>query len=351
MVCHVEPTPITVVDDDPALRELLANALPKWNYVPQLAADAEQAFDVFQAHPTPILLTDLHMPGRGGMWLVEEVRKRWPETLTVVLTASKDLDAAIHCLNAGARRYLLKPFDLEQIRGVLAEVVAAWQRRRERSLEQRRLEEIVSRQTRRARGLFLSGIESLFAALEARDPYISGHSQRVRHYALALGRKLKLEEKQLRQLSLAAKLHDIGKVAIPEGVLHKAGVLTEEERLVIQAHAVIGADIVRPLVRNRAVLAAIRGHHERIDGQGYPDGLVGHEIPVLARVISIADCFDALTSARPYRGQLSRVRAVEVLHEVAGTQLDAGFVPHFVELLADNPYLAPTSVPAQEYTV
>jgi len=333
-------TAVTVVEDDPAIRTLLADALARWNFHPQLADSAESALELLHRQPTPILLTDLRMPGRDGVWLVREVRNRWPEIVTFVVTGAHDLDDAIQCLNAGARRYFLKPFDLSELREALERALDGLVQRRERAQQQRRLEAIVRKQTQRARATFLSGIESLFLALEARDPYISGHSQRVRRYALALARALGLTRVELRQISLAAKLHDIGKVAIPEHILHKTTALTEEERLTIQAHPVIGEEIIRPIVRNRAVLAAIRGHHERIDGDGYPDGLVGDAIPFFARLLGVVDCYDALTTNRPYRAQLSIIRAVGVLNEVAATQLDSELVRVFVRLLADRPRLS-----------
>src|SRR4029077_19378264 len=139
---------------------------------------------------------------------------------------------------------------------------------------------------------------------EARDAYTSGHSLRVRLYSLKLADALGLNPRERKLLSLAATLHDIGKVGIPEAVLNKPGPLNEQEYRVIQEHPVIGERILTPIIRNKTVLAVIRGHHERMDGRGYPDGLAGTEIHLLARVLTVADCFDAMTTSRAYRGAL-----------------------------------------------
>src|SRR5207249_8296744 len=161
----------------------------------------------------------------------------------------------------------------------------------------------------------------------------SGHSLRVRSYVLRLADALGLDRRLRRQLGLAAKLHDIGKVGLPENVLNKTGALTPQELLVVREHPVIGERILAPIIRSRRVLAAIRGHHERFDGQGYPDGLRGEAIPLLARILTVADCFDAMTSVRAYRDALSWNDAKEVLRQGAGTQFDPAFVKPFLAAL------------------
>jgi response regulator RpfG family c-di-GMP phosphodiesterase len=320
------------VDDEPALLQMLVRVAELWGFVPQPASSAEAGLRVQAERPAPIVLTDLRMPGRGGVWLAKEVRQRWPETVVLVLTGEHDTDLAIECLNAGAQRYLSKPPCLHDLRTALNVAAELVRLRRERAQYQEHLEATVSRQTRRIRRLYLSGIESLVLALEARDPYTAGHSQRVRRYAVALGRRLGLPLPELRRLSLAAKLHDVGKVGVPEAILNKPDRLTPAEQQLIQRHPVLGEEILRPIIRSRAVLAAIRGHHERLDGLGYPDGLAGAHIPRLARLISVVDCFDALTSARPYREALPLGEAAELMRAAAGDQLEPEYVETWLEI-------------------
>jgi putative two-component system response regulator len=330
-------TAVTVVDDEPVVRDVLVRAARSWSYDCQAADSAEQALEVLARRPTPILVTDLRMPGQGGVWLVREARRRWPEMAIIVLTAGQDGVAARQCLEAGADLFFVKPVKLDEFHHALERTRQAHQQRQVEARYRRRLERAVRKQTLRVRRTFLSAIDSLVRTMEERDPYTAGHSRRVRAYSLRLGRVLGLDDRQMRELSLAAKLHDIGKVGVPEAVLNKPAPLTPDEMDAVRKHPIIGERILRSIVRNRAVLAAIRGHHERIDGTGYPDGLKGSKIPLLARVITVADCFDALTSARAYRAPLSPAQALEALHAAAGTHFQPEFVRAFAELAPGLP--------------
>jgi HD-GYP domain-containing protein (c-di-GMP phosphodiesterase class II) len=156
---------------------------------------------------------------------------------------------------------------------------------------------------------------------------------RVRRFAIRLSKQLGLSPRQCKQINLAAKLHDIGKLGLPESILNKHGSLTAKERALVAEHPVIGERILTPIIRSQTVLAAIRGHHERWDGGGYPDGLHGQHISLEARVIAIADCFDAVTSSRAYRQAIPREHALELIRAGAGTQFDPGLVPAFLQLL------------------
>jgi HD-GYP domain-containing protein (c-di-GMP phosphodiesterase class II) len=154
----------------------------------------------------------------------------------------------------------------------------------------------------------------------------------VRAYCLCLADALHLDDRQRRLLSLAAQLHDIGKVAVPDAILRKPAALAADEESVVRAHPVTGERILAPIVRSRAVLAAVRGHHERLDGSGYPDGLAGDRVPLLARLLAIPDCFDALTSQRAYRAALPAGQALGILQAGAGTHFDPELVRAFVSV-------------------
>jgi HD-GYP domain-containing protein (c-di-GMP phosphodiesterase class II) len=169
----------------------------------------------------------------------------------------------------------------------------------------------------------------LVRALQAHDPGTAQHSLRVRSYALRLAHALELDCRQLHQLTMAARLHDVGKVGIPSAVLLKPGSLTPSEYSLVQTHPVVGERLLSPFIADPVILAIIRHHHEHFDGAGYPDGLAGHEIPFLARLIAIADCFDALTSVRPYRDALPRQAALDHLRSEAGKQFDSYLVETF----------------------
>jgi response regulator RpfG family c-di-GMP phosphodiesterase len=327
---------VTVVDDEPWMVDVLVRAARSWHYRCQSAINAEEALQLLQQQPTPIVVTDLRMPGRGGLWLVQEIRRRWPEIHVIVVTAGHDNDAAIDCLHAGAQRYFLKPINLDEFRHALAMTLRTYRLEGERERYRQLLEERVRHRTRQLRQTYLSAIDSLVRTLEARDPYTTGHSLRVRRYSLRLARAIGLDRQQCHQLSLAAKLHDIGKVGIPEEILNKPARLTEEEFSLVREHPIIGERILSPTIRCPAILAAIRGHHERVDGTGYPDGLRAPKLPLLARIISIVDCFDALTTSRAYRDALPPFQALDILRAGAGTQFDPALVQTFVDVAAGS---------------
>jgi response regulator RpfG family c-di-GMP phosphodiesterase len=332
MQANPVPLAVTVVEDEPMAQDVLVRAAQSWHYECQSASTAEQAMELLERNLTPVVVTDLRMPGRGGLWLIRQIRQRWPEVGIIVLTAGHDPEATSECLQAGAHHYFFKPIKLDEFRHVLETTLRTYHEEREKGKQKRELERAVRRQTRRVRTTVLLAITSLSQAMEERDPYTAGHSRRVRYYSMELARAAGLDRKQLKQLSLAAQLHDIGKVAVPDAILHKPGKLTPEEYAVVREHPVTGERILKPVLRSRVVLAAIRGHHERIDGAGYPDRLRGSEIPLLGRLISIPDVFDALTTSRAYRDALPVHEALTIIRDGAGTQFDPDLARVFLQI-------------------
>jgi putative two-component system response regulator len=329
---NLSPVTVTVVDDEPLAQDVLIRAARSWDYQCQAASTAEQALKLLEQSRTPIVVTDLLMPGRGGIWLIQQIRRRWPEISIIVLTAGHNPESADECLRAGAHHYFFKPIKLDEFRHVLETTWRDYHSQQENLAYRRKLERAIRKQTRRVRGTFLSAIASLVRTVEERDPYTAGHSRRVRFFALQLADAIGLPDRERKLLSLAATLHDIGKVAIPDAILNKPGALTKEEEAAVRQHPVIGERILTPIVRNRRILAGIRGHHERMDGSGYPDGLRGDQIPFLARLIAIPDCFDALTTSRAYRAALPLSQAMGILCAGAGSHFDPDLVRIFLRL-------------------
>jgi response regulator RpfG family c-di-GMP phosphodiesterase len=313
-------------------QDVLVRAARSWHFACQSAATAEQALELLEQSLTPIVVTDLRMPGLGGLWLVREIRRRWPEVGIIVLTAGHDPEATNECLQAGAHHYFFKPIKLDEFRHVLETTWRTYHLEQENSRRRDELERAVRRQTHRVRRTFLSAITSLARTVEERDHYTAGHSRRVRNYSLHLARAIGLDRKQCRLLSLAAQLHDIGKIAIPDAILHKPTRLDADEFAIVREHPTAGERILTPVVRNRLVLSAIRGHHERLDGSGYPDGLRGNQIPLLARLIAIPDVFDALTTSRAYRNALPVEQALAILRDGSGNHFDPDLTRTFLEL-------------------
>jgi putative nucleotidyltransferase with HDIG domain len=323
-----------VVDDEPHLRRVLVRLMLGEGYECRQAASGTEALALLEAEPAHVVLSDLRMPGMDGTELLRHVRERWPDTAVIMITAVADVDAAVACLSMGAMAYLSKPFHIEEVR---ASVRSALERRRlviENREYQQRLEERVAEQARRLEDLFLASMESLAEVLEIKDPYTHGHSVRVAHYASAIARELGFEDGKLRDVKLGSRLHDIGKIGVREAVLNKPGPLTDEEYRHVMTHPEIGARLLAPLLRDApSVLNIVRSHHERYDGKGIPDGIAGENIPLEARIAAVADSFDAMTSARPYRSGLSMEATLDELRRFSGIQFDPTCVAAFERVL------------------
>jgi len=287
--------------------------------------------------------------------LLREIITRWPDTAVIVVTAVAEVESAVTCLQMGALDYVAKPFHLDEVR---ARVSQALDKRRliiENHSYQQGLEVRVEAQARRIEELFLEGVHALVFALEAKDAYTRGHSMRVANYSVEIARALGLDKDLIDTIALGAELHDVGKIGVSESVLHKAGKLSEAEYRHIMEHTVIGARILGPLMRDApGALAIVRSHHERLDGSGFPDGLKGDVIPLEARLVSVADAFDAMTSVRPYRPSLSVKHAMRELEEGKGVQFDAEVVNAFLKAFAEiatlpipTPQLQPLRLPTR----
>ena len=317
-----------VVDDEERLRQVLTHVMRRDGFQCIEASNGIEALEQLQRYPVSLVLTDLRMPGMDGMELLRQVRARHSDVAVMMITAVPDVQAAVECLAIGAMDYLTKPFYLEEIR---ARVTQAMDRRRlilENRDYQERLKERVELQASRLEQMFLAGVQALAEALELKDPYTRGHSVRVSQYSSILARALQLEDDVVRQIELGGHVHDIGKIGVREAVLNKTEKLTEEEYEHIMIHPLVGWRVLAPLLGDAPIaLNIVRSHHERMDGRGIPDGLVGDTIPLEARIVAVADAIDAMTSGRPYRGkELTLDEALEELQRNAGTQFDAQIV-------------------------
>lgn len=326
-----------IVDDEPAVRRAVRRMLEAQRFTCLEAGSGREALAVLAGTgELPLIVSDLRMPGLDGMGLLTEVRRRFPDTAVVMLSGMAETSVAVECLHLGAADFLTKPVAVAEMH---ARVTRALEKRAlvmQNRHYQATLERRVQEQAERIRELFLEGVQMLARALEAKDPCLRGHSIRVSRYAVATARRLGLGEAAVEQIRIGGELHDIGKIGTREAVLQKPGALTEEERHQICAHPVLGERMLAPLARESpGVLRVVRSHHERVDGAGFPDGLQGEAIPLEARIVAVADAFDAMTSERPYRGPRAPAAALHELREVSGTQLDAEAVDAFAAALGD----------------
>jgi putative two-component system response regulator len=320
---------LLITDDEAAIRKLLCSKLSREGYQCKDADCAERALGVLGADPIALVMLDVKMPGKSGIELLPEIKRDYPDTAVIMATAVDDISVAIGCLKQGADDYVCKPFNLEE---VCLSVQRALEKRH-LQLEirdyQQYLEERIEEQTGQIRMLFLGAIEALVSALEAKDKYTGGHSRRVADIALALGKELGLSAKDMEDLRWGSLLHDIGKIAVDQVIQNKPGKLTREEYEHIMTHVAVGVEIVRPVV-NRKIAEMIEHHHDRYDGGGLNQVIDGDEIPLGARILAVADSFDAMISDRPYRSAMPMERIVDEIKRCAGTQFDPGVVAAFI---------------------
>lgn len=325
---------VLVVDDDEALRGLLSIILEEAGCAVETASSVAAARAALLRDPVHLVLTDYTMPGEDGHQLLTFIRKSFPEVPTLVMTGVDDAVLACSLIRDGADDFIRKPFLPQDLTRVLGQILA----RRER--DSRWAQELTG-------GVLGETINALAAAVEAKDPYTANHSERVTFLALALGRAVGLDGEELCVLEHASRLHDVGKIGVPEAVLHKTTRLDEEEWAAIRRHPVLGAEIIGRVGMFHHVARVVRHHHERFDGAGYPDGLAGEQIPLLSRILTVVDAFDALTSDRAYRPAFDPDEALRILAANAGAQFDARLVDLFTrqqrqlaQLLPELPALA-----------
>ena len=291
---------VLVVDDyEPNLRGL-GLLLERADYAVLTATNGRDALDIVKRERPDLVLLDVLMPGISGLDVCAELKRSDETRLTpvVLISGQQERQTRLAGLEAGADDFLNKPIDPEELQT------------RVRSLMRlKRLTDDLDS----AASLFLT----LGRIIEARDPCTEGHCERLTDYATALGRQLDLDQADLEALNRGAFLHDVGKIAIPDRVLLKRGKLTRKEYDLMKRHPAIGDDLCRTVRSFEAVRPIVRHHHERLDGRGYPDGLAGDRIPLLAQIVSIVDVFDALTSDRPYRKALPTATAYQMMRDNA----------------------------------
>jgi len=295
---------ILIVEDDAAIRQVLTDLLGAFGYHIMEAESAERAIEFLNVVAPDLILTDVNMGTMSGIELCKHVKAdpRYQLTPVVMLTAVADLNTRVAGLAVGADDFFSKPVDFGELRTRLAALLRV---------------KLLLDQLERAEGV----ITTLALTIEARDTYTSGHCERLARYAVALGQALGVGETMLRDLRLGGYLHDLGKIAVPDGILLKPGPLDAIERERIQMHPGVGADLVLGLRSLEGVRPIMRYHHEKWNGSGYPDGLEGEAIPLGARIISVVDVYDALHSERPYKPAFSHEVSVSILRQ----ETDAGF--------------------------
>ena len=322
---------VLVVDDEEFLRSIVRERLEIAGYSVEEASNGDEALSMLESRgPYNVLLTDIRMPGMDGITLLGEWQKKSPGTAGIVMSAYSELDTAVHALKMGACDYITKPFNFD----VLLITIENSLRKKdlERQLDDYRtnLEKKVKEQTDIINSMYVRSIDAMIKALEAKDFYTRGHSQRVTLYSMAIAEELGMKGQELEDLYRASVLHDLGKIGVREAILNKPGKLSEEEFAEIVRHPGTAVRILEPIPFFHPLLPAILHHHERFDGKGYPSRLAGRNIPLASRIMTIADTFDAMTSTRAYRKALPVAEAIAEIRRCSGTQFDPDIVPAFL---------------------
>jgi len=329
-------TRVVVVDEDPSTVASLVNALSCCGYEVEGAQAPSEALRILERNPARLLVTALHMTEMDGDKLFGYAQRRDPDIAVLLLISQHhDTQRAVDCLKKGADDFLRKPFELIEA-AVRARSILE---HRQLKLQNRALMDAAARNqidpSPVAAGMAQDALAAFISALESKDEFTRDHSSRVSELSARIAIQMKPREISFQtEVRLGGLLHDIGKIGIRETVINKPAALTPNEFAEVQRHPVIGETILKPVVANAGVLTIVRNHHERWDGGGYPDGIAGQSISLGARIVAVADSFDAMTSARPYRIGMSQERAVEILREGANTQWDRSVVNAFVTLVA-----------------
>ena len=322
---------VLVVDDEEFLRSIVRERLELAGYIVEEASNGIGALDMLESRgPYNVLLTDIRMPVMDGIALLGEWGKRSPGTAGIVMSANAELDTAVHALKMGACDYITKPFNFDVL--LITIENALRKKDLERQLDDYRvnLEEKVKEQTDIINSMYVRSIDAMIKALEAKDFYTRGHSQRVTLYSMAIATELEMTGQEMEDLHRASVLHDLGKIGVREAVLNKPGRLTGKEFEEIVRHPETAVRILEPIPFFLPLLPAIMHHHERFDGKGYPSRLAGRDIPLASRIMTIADTFDAMTSTRAYRKALPVSVAIDEVRRCSGTQFDPEIVPAFL---------------------
>jgi putative two-component system response regulator len=355
---------ILIVDDERGPRESLRMILTPHHRVLQSESGAE-ALEILRSERVDLMTLDLNMPGMMGDDLMRTVRAEFPEVEIIVITGCGSVESAAEGIRHGICDYLQKPFDVVQVTAAVVRALSRHTARTRLSSFLKELGSVVGRdreasailndvqRSQKMRGqlgdlLQVSGsdpeqelapsqtvefLEVLAETIETKDRFMRGHARRVAFYAGLIADRLDISEEDRENVRIAAFLHDLGKVGVPTDLLLRAGALDKAERTLVEQHPEIGARLIAPLNVAPSTSLAIRHHHEWWDGSGYPDGLAGEEIPLTARIISVADAFDAMSCDRPYRQALGRDVVVGELERFGGTQFDPEIAKVFLEIM------------------
>lgn len=307
---------ILFVDDEEFILDIAKSIFAEEGIEILTAANGEEALEKLRNHEVAVLVSDNHMPGMMGLELLSKVKNISPDTVKILMTGFADLETAIDAINrVEVFRFIVKPWENTQLVGLVQDAI-------------KRYRLIKSIKTGDEATML-----SLVHALELKDPYTRGHSERVAQYAVMIAQYLNLPTENQTAIRYGSWLHDCGKIGVSESILNNEGPLDEAELHIVRNHPMWGAEVARQARLSEIIVNIILSHHERYDGKGYPTGLKETEIPTEARIVAVADIYDAITTERPYRKAYDMKRAIEMLVSMKGNILDPELVDIFCSLI------------------
>ncbi|MCI5620885.1 MAG: response regulator [Lachnospiraceae bacterium] len=329
---------ILVVDDDTTNLRIASHILSAENMRVSCMKSGEDAIRFLQENRPDLILLDIHMPGIDGFETLAAVRSnlKTADIPVIFLTADDDSETETQGLKAGAMDFLKKPFVPEVLLLRVRHTIELIRLQTDLAREVEKKTDVVKAQHEKLERISMQIVKTLSGAIDAKDTYTNGHSTRVAEYSREIAKRVGFSEKQQDDIYMMGLLHDVGKIGIPESIINKPARLTEEEYRVIQNHPAMGAKILSNITEFPKLATGARWHHERYDGKGYPDGIAGEDIPVEARMIAIADAYDAMSSRRSYRDALTQDYIRGELVKGRGTQFDPIFTDVMLEMMAED---------------
>lgn len=315
---------ILVVDDEINNLNLLKRTLRK-KYNVFTAISGPEALEILKDNKVDLIISDQRMPEMEGTTFFEHTLKISPDSVRILITGYSDVTTLISAINnVKINKYIKKPWSPNNLINIVDAALELYQLNKNNH-------ELISD----LKELFSGTIKAIMEALDAKDSFTFGRSKRVAYHSLKVGEIMKLSESELSELELAGLLHDIGLIGVPDNILSKPENLTLQEFEIVKKHVILGAEILHDIKQLKHITPIIRHHHERFDGTGYPDRLKGHDIPIQARIIAVADAYDSMVSHRAYRKSLVHSEAVARIKQGSGSQFDPDAVEAFISVVGD----------------
>lgn len=328
---------ILIVDDDETIRSFFYQALTNIGYICETAENGKLAVDIVKSQDNfDSVLLDVQMPVLNGIETLKQIIQHDPDLSIIMVSASTEIEDVKSALKEGAYDYIFKPFNVVEVEAVIQRSIERTKLIKQNRDYQLNLENKVKKQTMELVKLYSGTLEAMVLALDLREKETGYHSYRVTEYALTLAKKLELSDHDLSVIAKGALLHDIGKIGVPDNILLKPGKLTDEEWEIMKTHPMLGYELLRNIDFLEESAQIVLHHHERFDGKGYPVGLVGNQIPLGARLFSIVDTLDALTSKRVYKEAISFEESIERISEASESFFDPWIVEAFMDINLDT---------------